>query len=91
MMRIRDAKEFPWLKHFEEHYKEIREEIMSLRGQKGFQPYRGPSWISNRKAEDGVGNESIDRGQWNVFYLELHNMKFDYNTAKLPFTMGLIK
>ncbi len=52
---------------------------MSLRNQKGFQPYRGPSWISNRKAEDGVGNESIDRGQWNVFYLELHNMKFDYN------------
>lgn len=63
---------------------------MSLRSQKGFQPYRGPSWISDRKAQDGVGNESIDSGMWNVFYLELHNMKFDYNCDKVPFTMEMI-
>lgn len=29
---------------------------MTLRSQKGFQPYRGPSWISEIKAKDGVGN-----------------------------------
>lgn len=77
--RFRDSKDFPWMKHFEERYKDIRDELMALRNQKGFQPYRGPSWISNRKAKDGVGHESIDSGTWNVFYLELHNMKFDKN------------
>ena len=64
---------------------------MALRKEKGFQPYRGPSWISNRKAKDGVGNESIDSGQWNVFYLELHNMKFDKNCEKVPKTMEMIQ
>jgi aspartate beta-hydroxylase len=37
-----------------------------------------------------VGNESIDSGQWNVFYLELHNMKFDYNCEKVPIIMEMI-
>jgi hypothetical protein len=52
---------------------------MTLKSQKGFQPYRGPSWISQIKAKDGVGNESVDSGTWNVYYLLLHNMKFDTN------------
>lgn len=55
-MKLRDANEFPWLKHFEENYKVIRDELLALREQKGFQPYRGPSWISEIKAKDGVGN-----------------------------------
>ena len=57
-------------------YKEIKEELISLRNQKGFQPYRGPSWIAGKKAADGIGNEATDQGQWNVYYLQLHNMKF---------------
>lgn len=57
------------MKHFEENYKVIRDELMTLRNEKGFQPYRGPSWISQIKAKDGVGNESVDSGTWNVFYL----------------------
>lgn len=56
LMKLRDANEFPWLKHFEENYKVIRDELLALREQKGFQPYRGPSWISEIKAKDGVGN-----------------------------------
>lgn len=64
-----DATEFPWMKHFEENYKVIRDELLALRSEKGFQPYRGPSWISDRKAKDGVGHESVDSGTWNVFYL----------------------
>lgn len=38
-----------------------------------------------------MGNESIDSGQWNVFYLELHNMKFNVNCEKVPLTMSLIQ
>jgi aspartyl/asparaginyl beta-hydroxylase (cupin superfamily) len=79
LVSFRGREEFPWLQHFEDNYEKIRDEVLTLRNQKGFQPYRGPSWISNLKAKDGVGNESVDSGQWNVFYLELHNMKFDYN------------
>lgn len=54
---------------------------------KGFQPYRGPSWISDIPAKDGVGNESIDSGQWNVYYLFLHNLKFDKNCENCPITV----
>jgi hypothetical protein len=45
--------DFPWLKVFEDNFEQIKEEVIALRSAKGFQPYRGPSWISNIKAEDG--------------------------------------
>lgn len=38
-----------------------------------------------------MGHESVDSGQWNIFYLELHNMKFDGNCEKVPKTMELIQ
>ena len=68
----------------------IRDEILGLRKEVGFQPYRGPSWISKVQAKDGIGSESIDSGQWNVFYIYLHEIKFDSNCEKLPKTIELI-
>jgi aspartate beta-hydroxylase len=68
--------EFPWFKAFEDNFKAIQAEVLALRAEKGFQPYRGPSWISGITAKDGVGKESVDSGQWNVFYLFLHDIKF---------------
>lgn len=79
------------MKAFEDNYEVVKEELLSLRKLKGFQPYRGPSWISNIRAKDGVGNLSNDSGQWNVFYLFLHDMKFEENCAKCPKTVELIE
>jgi aspartyl/asparaginyl beta-hydroxylase (cupin superfamily) len=45
--------DFPWIKKFEENFDVIRKELLALRSEKGFQPYRGPSWTSKIKAEDG--------------------------------------
>jgi len=86
-----DTKEFEWISKLEENYEVIRDELLSLRNQKGFQPYRGPSWISNIKAKDGVGSVSTDSGDWNVFYLFLHDMKFDENCKKCPKTVEIIE
>ena len=55
----------------------IKEELISLRAKKGFQPYRGPSWTSKIPADDGIGHLSHDKGDWNVYYLYLHELKFD--------------
>jgi aspartate beta-hydroxylase len=57
---------------------------------KGFQPYRGPSWTSKIPADDGVGHLSHDKGDWNVYYLYLHEIKFDQNCAKVPKTLEII-
>ncbi len=64
---------------------------MNLRSEKGFQPYRGPSWAGKHKSKDGIGSVSTDSGDWNVFYLFLHNMKFDQNCQKVPKTVELIE
>lgn len=69
----------------------IREELLNLRNQEGFQPYRGPTWTSKIKAEDGIGAMSHDSGEWNVFYLFLHEMKFNENCKKAPKTVELIE
>jgi aspartate beta-hydroxylase len=79
------------LEELKEHIPVIREELQNLRNLDGFQPYRGPSWISNIKAKDGIGNESIDRGSWNVYYLFLHDIKFDKNIEQCPRTIEIIE
>ncbi|EGR28675.1 hypothetical protein IMG5_170590 [Ichthyophthirius multifiliis] len=79
-----------WITQIETHFQEIKEEVLSLRNQKGFQPYRGPSWTSNIKPDDGVGRKSTDQGDWNVFYLYLHNLEFTENCKKVPKIMNLI-
>jgi aspartate beta-hydroxylase len=38
-----------------------------------------------------VGNESIDRGRWNVYYLFLHDIKFDKNIEQCPRTVEIIE
>ena len=45
----------------------------------------------DRRAADGVGAEGTDRGQWNVFYLFLHDLKYEENCAKLPGLVRLIE
>lgn len=79
------------MKTFEDNFDIIKEELLALRSKKGFQPYRGPSWTSNIKAQDGVGSLSHDSGEWNVFYLFLHEMKFTENCKLVPKTVELIE
>jgi aspartate beta-hydroxylase len=70
---------------------EITRELLALRGQKGFQPYRAPSWANPKlPAKDGVGSVSHDAGDWNVFYLFLHGLDYAENRAKCPATAALI-
>lgn len=57
----------------------------------GFQPYRNPNYVSNIKSKDGLGSLAHDSGEWNVFYLFLHEMKFDSNCSKCPKTVELIQ
>ncbi|CAN0334269.1 unnamed protein product, partial [Discosporangium mesarthrocarpum] len=54
-------------------------------------PYRAPRWSTPRPAEDGVGSLSHNTGDWNVFYLYLHNMDFQENRAACPNTCRLIQ
>jgi aspartate beta-hydroxylase len=87
----------PWLHDLEASYETVRNELFSLRkghhGKspiEGFQPYRAPSWASGTKADDGVGKVGTDSGAWHVFYLYLHNIKFEENLEKCPVTTELL-
>jgi len=44
-----------------------------------------------KKSEDKLGSYANDSGQWNVFYLFLHDMKFEENCKKCPITVSLIE
>ena len=85
-----EREEFTWVAELESHYETIWDELLELRGQKGFQPYWGPSWSGKKIADDQVGSMSNDSGEWNVFYLFLHDMKFEENCAKVPKTIEII-
>ena len=82
---------FPWVPVIEAAFPAIREELLALRGQIGFQPYRAPSWASDNLASDGVGSKSTDAGNWNVFYLSLHNMDFAENRRRCPQTLAAVQ
>ena len=69
-----DSATFPWVKQLEDGYGDIKRELLGLRGQGGFQPYRSVLWSSASAASDGVGGLAHDKGDWNVYYLILHNM-----------------
>lgn len=86
-----EALEMAWTKEFESHYDVIKSELLALRGQAGFQPYRGPNWTQGIEAPDGLGKMSHDAGDWNVFYLFLHDAKFEENCARCPETVRLIE
>ncbi|OMJ90838.1 hypothetical protein SteCoe_6707 [Stentor coeruleus] len=85
-----DNSEFPWIDKVNECFEDIRNELLALYSKGGFQPYRGPSWATGIPAPD-IGNQSHDRGDWNVFYLYLHGMEFNDNIAKCPKTVEMIK
>ena len=61
----------------------------------GFQPYRSPTWSSQVKpaaADDKrIGAPAHDAGEWNVFYLDLHNVDFEANRARCPETTRLLQ
>lgn len=65
--------------------------MLALRDGLGFQPYRAPNWLLDRRADDGVGAEGTDRGKWNIFYLFLHDIKYEENCAKLPNLVAMIE
>ncbi|EKX52170.1 hypothetical protein GUITHDRAFT_102072 [Guillardia theta CCMP2712] len=86
----RGMPEMGWVREIEDHFEDVKEELLNLRGKKGFQPFRQPKW-STKLASDDVGAVSHDKGDWNVFYLFLHNEKFEENCAKCPKTVELIE
>lgn len=90
-LKKRGREEFPWIQDIEDQFDVIKEELLSLRNSSGFQPYRGPKWISDIKADDGIGAKSVDSGDWNIFYLFLHDLKFDENCRKCPKTVEIIE
>ncbi|TYZ65240.1 hypothetical protein PybrP1_012336 [[Pythium] brassicae (nom. inval.)] len=81
----------PCVAALERAFPAIKRELLALRGQpRGFQPYRAPSWASDRSAKDGLGSLGHDTGDWNVFYLFLHNVDFAAHRALCPETAAAI-
>ena len=87
-----DTSLFPWVTDVEAAFPQIRAELLSLRdaARSGFQPYRAPAWASKRRADDGIGSVSHEGGNWNVLYLELHNIDFSTNRERCPVTSALM-
>jgi len=66
-----------------------------------FQPYRAPTWTQTKETKDirpssgvgddcDVGSKAHDRGNWNVFYLWLHNIDFEDNRELCPITTSAL-
>lgn len=72
-----------WFDDLEARVPELTTELLSLRGQSGFQPYRSP---------DGNGGmaPATDAGAWNVFYVELHNVDLTDNRQRCPVTCDVL-
>ena len=87
-----DTADLPWLRPFEENAAAIREELLALKSARGFQPLKIPNWASKNKlaSPDGAGSVSHDAGDWNVFYLHLHEVPFPENCARCPITAALL-
>ncbi|CAM9598799.1 unnamed protein product [Ectocarpus sp. 4 AP-2014] len=87
--------DFPWVTDFEKGFRDVREELLALRGRRGFQPYRAPNGGSCRgdlAAKDGVGTHCHEGGNWNVFYLFLHSVvDFSQNRSMCPKTVKLVE
>ncbi|CAM9526414.1 unnamed protein product, partial [Hapterophycus canaliculatus] len=86
----------PWVTKFVDGFKDVREELLALRGRGGFQPYRAPRDRSRCEdavaAEDGVGSHCHEGGDWNVFYLFLHDaVDFSENRSMCSKTVSLVE
>jgi len=86
-----DREDFAWIGQLESHADTIRQELNELREQKGFQPYRSPAYANNNIPSDKIGSLGHDSGDWNIFYLYLHDIKFEENCAKVPKTIEILK
>lgn len=87
-----DTNNFDWIKSLEGRFEDIKNEVMGLKDKNsGFQPYRAPNWMMDNKSEDGIGAEGTDRGKWNIFYLYLHDIKYEENCEKVPLLVSLIE
>jgi aspartate beta-hydroxylase len=65
---------------------------MALRDQKGFQPYRSPAYAQTKNlAPDKIGSMGNDAGNWNVYYLYLHDIPFQENLERVPRTVEILK
>ncbi|KAH9125689.1 hypothetical protein AeMF1_003733 [Aphanomyces euteiches] len=83
---------FPWIRKLETAFPVIRDEMLQLKlSTANFQPYRAPSWAGVKQAADGVGSISHDAGDWNVFYLHLHDVDYAQNRALCPMTTSILE
>ena len=97
--------EFPWIRTLEEASSGICSELMALRGQKSFQPYRAPkstvpssssSSSSSSQQLDGAQSDSLGSlgtsvGDWNVCYLHLHGLDVGDSLQRCPITAAAIE
>eukprot|EP00501_MAST-03F_sp_TOSAG23-6_P001324 GSMAST32.ASY1.ANO1.1372.1 assembled CDS len=90
----------PWISQLEANFSIIKSELLALKATcahttSGFQPYRSPTWssqVDSKIQEDPcVGAPAHDAGEWNVFYLCLHNVDFEANRSRCPQTVELLK
>ncbi|CCI44131.1 unnamed protein product [Albugo candida] len=82
--------DFPWVAKLESSFAVIKKELIGLQAHQGFQPYRAPSSGIDCEVSDKLGVAAHDRGEWNVFYLFLHNMDFSANRSLCPQTVSII-
>ena len=82
-----EREEIEWISKLEANFDVIRDELVALRGQKGFQPYRSPAYANKNIPDDKIGSLGTDAGNWNVFYLYLHDIPFVDNLEKVPKTV----
>jgi aspartate beta-hydroxylase len=94
-MPVWPAEAFACLQPFVDHAGEITKELLSLREAQlsGFQPLKVPNWATKQRVSspDGAGSLSHDAGDWNVFYLALHEVPFEANCARCPTTSRLLR
>ena len=86
-----EREEIPWIAKLESNFYIIKEELTALRAAKGFQPYRSPAYANKNIPDDKIGSLGTDAGNWNVFYLYLHDIPFTENCAKVPKTIEILK
>jgi aspartate beta-hydroxylase len=94
-----DPKNFDFISELLNNIDIIKEELLQLREinkneesvSSGFQPYKSPNNSSDIKSKDGIGSLAHDSGEWNVFYLFLHELKFESNCKRCPKTVELIE
>eukprot|EP00398_MALV-I-01_sp_L67-1_P000931 gene931-263_t len=87
---------FSWIGDVQEQYANVLQEILALRKNAStfFRPYRDPVNDINtneKQADDGVGVEATDRGQWNVLYFLLNHKRFEENCKACPVTVNLVE